>query len=234
MYKENLYALWHTMILCIHHPFIKIIWTHARKSEAAEPAPTDVEEDGTVRGAWGRNRATFLAYGMIQHDETLLNRLNISKLRRRYEMDQDGMGWGSVVGASDLMICMYDMYVVQSLANHGLDVNKETSRGGSEGHWRTQTESTVSVSWPRRCVSQAQPPVLAGHKHIHGQKATPGSAEWKPRWSEASQQRFSLWPRWFEMLQVLAVYRVYIFACTCISYCFIVATLMLSGFTAWV
>lgn len=49
-------------------------------------------------------------------------------------MDQDAMGWGSVVGASDLMICMYDMYVVQSLANHGLDVNKETSRGGSEGH----------------------------------------------------------------------------------------------------
>ena len=188
-------------------------------------------------GPGGGNRATFLAYGMIQHDETLLNRLNrlnISKLRRRYEMDQDAMGWGSVVGASDLMICMYDMYVVQSLANHGLDVNKETSRGGSEGHWRTQTESTVSVSWPRRCVSQAQPPVLAGHKHIHGRKATPGSAEWKPRWSEASQQRFSLWPRWFEMLQVLAVYRVYIFACTCIAYCFIVATLMLSGFTAWV
>ena len=85
-------------------------------------------------GPGGGNRATFLAYGMIQHDETLLNRLNISKLRRRYEMDQDAMGWGSVVGASDLMICMYDMYVVQSLANHGLDVNKETSRGGSEGH----------------------------------------------------------------------------------------------------
>ena len=113
-----------------------------------------------------------------------------------------------------------DLYVVvQSLANHGPDVNKETSRGGSEGHWRTQTESTVS--WPGRCVSQAQPPVLAGHKHIHGRKATPGSAEWKPRWSEASQQRFSLWPRWFEMLQVLAVYRVYIFACTCIAYSFL-------------
>ena len=62
---------------------------------------------------------------------TLLNRLNISKLRRSYEMDQDGMGWGSVVGASDLIS---SMYVVQSLANHGPDVNKEASRGGSEGH----------------------------------------------------------------------------------------------------
>lgn len=81
----------------------------------------------------GGNRGQPVGVLGMQHDETLLNRLNrlnISKLRRSYEMDQDGR-WGSVVGASDLMICMY---VVQSLANHGPDVNKETSRGGSEGH----------------------------------------------------------------------------------------------------
>ena len=50
----------HFLILCIHHPFIiKIIWTHALKSEAAEPAPTDVEEDGTVEPCVGGARGNL-------------------------------------------------------------------------------------------------------------------------------------------------------------------------------
>lgn len=50
--------------------YLKKIWTHARKSEAAEPAPTDVEEDGTVRGAWGGQPGNLFG---VWHDTTWWN-----------------------------------------------------------------------------------------------------------------------------------------------------------------
>ena len=91
-------------------------------------------------------------------------------------MDLDGtrMGWRSM-GDSDL-------YVVQSLANYWTGCQQRNSWGAElkdlEGHrWNQQQSHGVTNEFILKIPPQSP---VAGHKH-HGRKATPGSAEWKPR-----------------------------------------------------
>ena len=135
------------------------------------------------------------------------------------------MGWRRVVGA----ICVL---VVQSRAR--CQQNK-TSRGGSEGHRLNQQQLRGVTDVPILERSRQWQDTSTSMGEKLRQAVLSGSQDDLKHLSSVS----ACGRRWFEMLQVFAVYHADIFGlfrctrcCTrCTSYSLIVAKLMLIGFT---